>query len=157
MRTSVSTADLLRAKPLATGQGTPAEHGSPKFDQRWAGLEDRCRMIDSWTWTPMPSPWSWRTGWPGCFPLDSYVRENLGAHGESAKDRFAGVARQALDELQDYVGETTHDAWPGENSPPTAYAEVRGALLHLWYGGADIAGEIVLACEPVPIAQLRSA
>jgi hypothetical protein len=35
----------------------------------------------------------------------TFIRDNLEAHGETAEDRVAGVARQALDELQDYVDE----------------------------------------------------
>ena len=109
----------------------------------------------------------WYSADPGRFPgqqgdycvgmSGTYVRDNLEAHGETAEDRIAGVAAQALDELQDYVDEATHDPWPGDKTPPRAYAQVRGAMLHLWYGGADIGGEVVLACEPVSLAQLRSA
>jgi hypothetical protein len=36
-------------------------------------------------------------------------------------------------------------------------AEDRIAALHLWYGAADVGGEVVLACEPISLAQLRSA
>jgi hypothetical protein len=87
----------------------------------------------------------------------TFVRENLEEHGETAADRVAGVAARALDELQDYVDEATHDPWPGEQTPPRAYAQVRGAVLHLWYGGAGIGDEVVLACEPISLAEIRSA
>jgi hypothetical protein len=87
----------------------------------------------------------------------TFVRDNLEALGETAEDRIAGVAERALDELQDYVDEATHDPWPGQRTPPRAYAEVRDGRLHLWYGAAGIGGEVVLACEPISLAQLRSA
>ena len=87
----------------------------------------------------------------------TFVRDNLEAHGETAEDRVAGLAAQALDELQDYVDEATHDPWPGKNNPPRAYAQVRGGMLHLWYGQADTGGAVVLACEPISLAQIRSA
>jgi hypothetical protein len=54
------------------------------------------------------------------------VRDNLRAHGDTAEDQVAGVAAQALDELQDYVDEASHDPWSGTRTPPRAYSEVRG-------------------------------
>ena len=108
----------------------------------------------------------WYSADPGRFPgqqgdysvgrSGTYVRDNLEAPGEAAEDRIAGIAAQALDELQDYVGEATHKPWPGEKTPPRAYAQVRDAMLHLWYGGADMVSAAVLACEPVSLAQIRS-
>jgi len=65
------------------------------------------------------------------------------------------VAAQALDELQDYVDEASHDPWPGTGTPPRRFAEVRGQVLHLWYGGPDITSPAVLACEPTPLAQIQ--
>lgn len=109
----------------------------------------------------------WYSADPGRFPgqqgnyrvgrSGTFVRDNLEAHGETAEDRIAGVAAQALEELQDYVDEATHDPWPGQKTPARAFAQVRGAMLHLWYGRGGIEGEVVLACEPVPLARLRSA
>jgi hypothetical protein len=87
----------------------------------------------------------------------TFVRDNLEARGETAEDRIAAVAERALDELQDYVDEATNDPWPGGTSPPRPHAEIRSELLHLWYGAADVGGEVVLACEPISLAQLRSA
>lgn len=52
----------------------------------------------------------------------TYVRDNFNAHGQTDEDRIAGVAAQALDELQDYIDEATHDPWPGESAPPGAHA-----------------------------------
>jgi hypothetical protein len=37
---------------------------------------------------------------------------------------------------------------------PDARAQVRGSMLHLWYGGAD---DAVLDCEPIPLADLADA
>jgi hypothetical protein len=86
------------------------------------------------------------------------VRNNFYAYQEDSSDAdsAAWVARQALDELQDFIDEATHDPWPGTVRPPRPYAQVRGELVHLWYGVDDIGGEVVLACEPVSLAQLRS-
>jgi hypothetical protein len=39
--------------------------------------------------------------------------------------------------------------------PPRQYAEVRGQMLHLWYGGPDINAAAVLACEPIPLGDLH--
>ncbi len=84
----------------------------------------------------------------------THVRGNFDVHGQTDEDRIAGVAAQALDELQDYVSEHTHDPWPGERAQPRAYAQVRDRTLHLWYGGPDIDSDAVLACEPIPLAHL---
>jgi len=83
------------------------------------------------------------------------VRDNLSDAGWTDADRVAAVAAQALDELQDYVDEASHDPWPGERVPPRSYALFRDQLLHLWYGGPDIDGPVVLACEPIPLAQIQ--
>lgn len=85
----------------------------------------------------------------------TYVRDNFYAHGQTDEERIAGVAAQALDELQDYIDEATHDPWPGENTPPRAYARVRDRVLHLWYGGPDINSAPILACAPIPLAELQ--
>jgi len=67
------------------------------------------------------------------------------------EDNIVGVAVQALDELQDYVDEATHDPWPGTRTQPRPHGRIRGSMLHLWYGEPD---HIVLACEPVPLADI---
>jgi hypothetical protein len=85
----------------------------------------------------------------------SYVRDNFEARGETAAERIVGVAAQALDELQDYVDEATHDPWPGERTPPQACAEIRGPLLHLWYGQPSASGHVDLECEPIPLAIIQ--
>ena len=65
------------------------------------------------------------------------------------------MAAVALGELQDYVDEATHDPWPARRGmPPQARAQVRGQMLHLWYGGPDISAS-VLACEPIPLSDLQ--
>lgn len=97
-------------------------------------------------------------GQPGDYQVGisgTYVRDNLAARGQSAADNLAGIAAQALSELQDYVDEATRDPWPGERTPPRAYAQIRGPLLHLWYGGPDADGTVVLACEPIPLTSLQ--
>jgi hypothetical protein len=87
----------------------------------------------------------------------TYVRDNFEAHAEdlSHAESAAAVARGALDGLQDYVDEATHDPWPGKVRPPGPYAQVRGETLHLWYGGPGIGDDPVLACEPIPLASLQ--
>jgi hypothetical protein len=84
----------------------------------------------------------------------THVRGNFDVHGQTDEDRIAGVAAYALDQLQDYIDEATHDPWPGERAQPRAYAQVRDRTLHLWYGGPDIDSDAVLACEPIPLAHL---
>jgi hypothetical protein len=105
------------------------------------------------------------SGDPGRFPgqlsdfragkSGTYVRGNLQAHGETVEDQMAGIAMQALDELQDYVDEASHRPWPGTRTPPRPFAEIRSGILHLWYGESDPTGPIVLACEPIPPCQRR--
>jgi len=89
----------------------------------------------------------YRTGQAG-----TYVRDNLGAHGDANADAVTRVAARALDELQDYVSEATHDPWPGTHAQPRPYARIRDALLHLGYGDPDAP---VLACAPIPLAALN--
>jgi hypothetical protein len=88
----------------------------------------------------------YRTGQAG-----TYVRDNLGVYGDTDADGVTGVAAQALDELQDYVSEATHDSWPGTRAQPRPYARIRDAMLHLGYGDPDAP---VLACAPIPLAAL---
>jgi hypothetical protein len=85
----------------------------------------------------------------------THVRDNLLAQGDTAMDRAAHVAAQALDELQDYVDEASHDPWPGTGTPPRPFAAIRGQMLHMWYGGPDITSPVVLACEPIPLIQIQ--
>jgi hypothetical protein len=85
----------------------------------------------------------YRTGQAG-----TYVRDNLGAFGDTDADAVTGVAARALDELQDYVSEATHDPWPGTRAQPRPYARIQDALLHLGYGDPDAP---VLACAPIPL------
>jgi hypothetical protein len=86
----------------------------------------------------------------------TFVRENFEAYeDESDADRIAWVARLALDELQDYIDEATHDQWPGNVTTTRPYARVRGELLHLWYGGLDMDDDPVLMCEPIPLTSLQ--
>lgn len=87
----------------------------------------------------------------------TFVRQNFCARQEHSSDAdvAAWVGRQALDELQDVVDEATHDPWPGTVSPPKPYGQIRGEMLNLWYGGADVSDEPVLTCEPIPLASLQ--
>jgi hypothetical protein len=76
------------------------------------------------------------------------VRDNLGAYGETDADDLAGVAAQALDELQDYISEATHDPWPGTTAQPRPYARIGDSMLYLGYGDPDAP---ILACTPIPL------
>ncbi len=86
----------------------------------------------------------------------TFVRANSEGYGQPDEDAVAEVAALALGELQDYVDEATHDPWPGRSTPPRPYAQVRQDMLHLWYGGLELNDNVVLACEPIPLADLRS-
>ena len=79
----------------------------------------------------------------------------FGVSGQAAGERVAGIAAQALDELRDYVNQATHGPWPGERTPPRAYAEVRDAALRLWYGETGADGRVVLRCGPIPLAGIQ--
>jgi hypothetical protein len=92
----------------------------------------------------------YRTGTAG-----THVRLNLGAGDQAAGERLVRVAAQALSELQDYVDEATHDPWPGARTPPQAHAQIRDAVLHLWYGEAGSVGQVVLGCDPIPLAGIQ--
>jgi hypothetical protein len=80
----------------------------------------------------------------------TYVRDNFGLYGDTDQDNIAGAGVQALDELQDYVSEATHDPWPGTTSQPPPRARISDAMLHLWYGDPA-----VLTCEPIPLAAVE--
>jgi hypothetical protein len=102
----------------------------------------------------------WYTAEPGRFPGQSgdyrvgragtYVRDNFSAHGTSDEERAVGVTIQALSELQDYVSEATHLAWPGTIKQPTPHARIASAHLEFWYGG----DEPVLAGDPIPCSEI---
>jgi hypothetical protein len=78
----------------------------------------------------------------------TYVQKNFPRHGETLEDHIIGVSRQALDELQDYVDEASHDPWPGAVRPPQPHAEIRQGFLHLWFGEN---GHVDVECEPIPL------
>jgi hypothetical protein len=85
----------------------------------------------------------------------TYVRDKIRAHGDTAGERVAGVAAQALDELQDYFVEASHDPWPESRTPLRPFAQVRGQTLHLWYCGPDITSPAVLAYESILLVQIQ--
>jgi hypothetical protein len=80
------------------------------------------------------------------------VRANLGGLDDTDADTIVLVAILVLDHLQDYVSEATHDPWPGTSSQPRPSAQIRGRVLHLWYGEHD---NVVLACQPIPLGDQR--
>jgi hypothetical protein len=82
----------------------------------------------------------------------TYVRANLDGQGDTDADAIVRVAILVLDHLQDYVSEATHDPWPGTSSQPRPSAQVRGQVLHMWYGEHD---NVVLACQPIPLGDRR--
>jgi len=73
--------------------------------------------------------------------------------GQYSQNEVVGMAINALDYLQDFVDEASHDPWPGKRRPPKPRAEIRGAMLHFWYGEGD---DVVLECDPIPVADLVS-
>ena len=103
----------------------------------------------------------WYSSDPGRFPgqtnsyqagsSGTYVRDNFALHGDTLEDHIVGVSRQALDELQDYVDEASHDPWPGRTRPAEARAEIRESHLYLWFADA---GDVVAECEPIRLDTL---
>ena len=81
------------------------------------------------------------------------LRSNLVDVPGSPVERVEAAARQALDDLQDYVDEVSHQPWPGVRRPPSARAQVRRGLLHCWYEAGD---RVVLELDPVPLGGLLS-
>ena len=75
--------------------------------------------------------------------------------GRPTRSVLPGVAAQALDELQDYISEANHAPWPGQLAQPRARAQVRGRMLLAWYEGTEHSSGVVLAIEPVPLAELQ--
>jgi hypothetical protein len=90
----------------------------------------------------------YNTGSRGIWPQEDLL--TCLEHDGTAEGCAADVARHALDTLQDYIAEATHDPWPGGRTMPEPQAEVRASMLRLWYGAADA---VVLACEPMPLAE----
>ena len=64
------------------------------------------------------------------------------------EQRVVNACIQALDDLQDYIDEATHDPWPGDRAPSRPYAEIHGTRVVLGYGSPDAP---VLECEPIPL------
>jgi hypothetical protein len=81
----------------------------------------------------------------------TYVHANFGVHGESDEDNIVGVAVHALDELQDYISEATHDPWPGTTSQPKPHGRIVNSHLILLYGDRD---NPILTCEPIPLVEV---
>ena len=69
-------------------------------------------------------------------------------HGKTHDDHIIGVSTQALDELQDFIDEESHDPWPGVLRPPAPHAAIRDGFLYLWFGEAE---EVDIECEPIPL------
>src|ERR1700678_575721 len=59
-------------------------------------------------------------------PAGTDVRTNLRAPGDPDADAIVRVAILALDQLQDYVSEATHDPWPGTSRQPRPRAQISG-------------------------------
>jgi hypothetical protein len=81
----------------------------------------------------------------------SHIRDNLGVYSDTDEENIIGVAVQALDELQDYVSEASHDPWPGRTGQPPPHGQIRDSALHLWYGDP---GQPGLACEPIALTAI---
>jgi hypothetical protein len=88
-----------------------------------------------------------------CGEVGIFVRGNFGLHGETEADNIVGAATAALDALQDYVSEATHDPWPGTRSQPSPYARISGRTLQLGYGDP---GDVVLGCAPIELTDVAA-
>jgi len=62
--------------------------------------------------------------------------------------RLAEACWRALDDLQDYVDESTADPWPGTRGVPGVRARVEGDVVVLWCGDAE---RPVLQLESLPL------
>jgi hypothetical protein len=81
----------------------------------------------------------------------TYVREDFNLDPEdSLEERIRSVYERALDELQDFVDETSTEPWPGVHTIPPAHAEVRGSMVYLWYGMSRLTA---LECQPIELPQ----
>jgi len=81
----------------------------------------------------------------------THVRGNFEVFGPNAEENIAGIAVQALSELQDYLSEATGDPWPGQRRQPAPSARIRDGRLYLGY---EDSGEVVLALPPIDLADL---
>jgi hypothetical protein len=81
----------------------------------------------------------------------THVRSNFGVYGATDEENIVGIAVQALSELQDYISEATHTAWPGSTSQPSPHAQIIDSNLDLWYGDIE---DPVLTCERIQLAQI---
>ena len=85
------------------------------------------------------------------FGSGTYIREFFNAYGESDRERVVGAAVRALDELQDYISESTHDPWPGATRQPSPHGRISGSSLHLWY---EDQGNVLLYCDPIQLTDV---
>jgi hypothetical protein len=100
----------------------------------------------------------WYSSDPGRFPGQTgdyrvgqagvHLRENFDLWGQIFGERVVNGCIQALDDLQDYVDEATHDPWPGDRTPPPPYAEIRETRVVLGYATPRAR---VLECDPIPL------
>jgi hypothetical protein len=88
----------------------------------------------------------YNAGSTGIWPQEDFM--TCTEHEGTAEECAADVARHALDVLQDYIAEAIHEPWPSQRNMPEPRAQVRGSVLHLWYGDTD---DVVLACEPISL------
>jgi hypothetical protein len=93
----------------------------------------------------------YRVGSSGLWPHEDFA--TCMEHDGTVEECAAEAALYALNGLQDYIAEASHEPWPGQRVMPEPRAQVRDSVLHLWYGDAD---DPVLACEPIPLATTGS-
>jgi hypothetical protein len=79
-------------------------------------------------------------------PTGTKIRSSFGVYGASDEENMVGVAVQALDELQDFISEATHNPWPGVTSQPKPHGRIRDSHLDLWYGDST---NPILAFKPI--------
>jgi hypothetical protein len=67
-----------------------------------------------------------------------HFRNNLGLRpGEPIEAWAREVCEAALDHFQDFVNEMTATPWPGEQTVPSAHAELIGSEIVLFYGDPE--------------------
>lgn len=93
---------------------------------------------------------SYRVGRSG-----TYVRDNFAAHGQTDRSVLPALPHRHSTSSRTTSAKPTTPPWPGQRAQPRARASVRGRMLLAWYEGTGHSSGLVLAIEPVPLAELQ--